>query len=121
MAAAKGLGGFEGHKRQAASALVGALEPYHKARMPEVQVAILMALGALKEEESLPSIYRCFRRRGTAVAVAAVEAVEAIRNMVHFVEPLIKWTGEKWPGAGEWEIWWERHKRKGGCNRGKGG
>lgn len=167
IAAAKGLGGFQEHKKSAAAALAGAIEPNQKAKMPDVQVAILQALAALKEEDSLPSIHKCLRRRETAVAGAAVAAVEAIRCMKLSMEPLIEalkdfektvkmaeaggggvggliaipgggdetqhartlkaqilktfktWTGEKWPTAGEWEIWWERQKKKGGCSKGK--
>jgi len=167
IAAAKGLGGFQEQKKNAAAALAAALDPNQKARMPDVQVAILQALGALKEEESLPAIHKCFRRRETPVASAAVAAVEVIHSVKYSVDPLIdvlrdfektvkmseagggagvgglialpgaggdevthartlrtqiiktfqKWTGEKWPTAGEWEVWWERQKKKGGCGK----
>jgi len=168
IAAAKGLGGFQEQKKNAAAALTGALDPNHKARMPDVEAAILQALGTLKEEESLPAIHKCFRRRETAVAGAAITAVESINSPKHSVGPLIealrdfektvkmgdsgggvaglggllalpgggdetkhartlrdqiiktfqKWTGQKWPTAGEWEIWWDRQQKKGGCPKG---
>lgn len=163
IAAARGLGGFQEHRKAAASALAGALEPNRKARMYEVQVAILQALGELKEETALPAIHRCLRQRETTVATAAVEAAERIHRMELSFDPLIetlkhcekmseensggggtgliaipgggeetkhakalksqilktlqKWTGEKWPTAGEWGIWWERHQKKAGLRR----
>jgi HEAT repeat protein len=167
VAAARGLAAFDGHKKRAAAALAGALDPNTK--LPDVLTAILQALGTLKEEAALPSILKFLRRRETAVASEAVAAVEAIHSMKSSMEPLIqalrdfektvkmaekdgaggaggliptpgggeelqhartlrarilktfqKWTGEKWPTAGEWEIWWDRQKKK-GCPRKDGG
>lgn len=165
VAAARGLSGFEGQKKRAAAALAGAMDP--NAKQPDVLTAILQALGTLKEEESLPFIHRCLKRRETAVASAAVAAVEAIHCPELSVDPLVealrgyektvkmadgdaggggaggliaipgggdevkharelrariikafqKWTGERWPTAGEWENWWERQKKKGGLRK----
>jgi HEAT repeat protein len=165
VAAARGLSGFEGHKKRAAAALAGGMDP--NAKQPDVLAAILQALGTLREEESLPSIHKCLRRRETAVALAAVAAVEAIQCPERSVDPMVealrgyektvkmadadaggggaggliaipgggdevkharelrariikafqKWTGERWPTAGEWEGWWERQKKKGALRK----
>ncbi len=88
IAAARGLGGFPEHKKKAAAALCGAIEPNR--RLAVVQAAILQALGTLKEEEALPYVHKCLRRRETAVASAAVAAAEAIHSMKHSMEPLIE-------------------------------
>ncbi len=158
VAAAQGLGGFGEHKKHAAAALTRAIGP--NGRMPEVQAAILEALGTLKHEESLPVVHQCLRKRDPKVSGAAVTAVGEIQSR-HSFEPLIEllkdlekiigtggggggaglggllsvpgggdeaknakalrdqvikvfqqWTGEKWPTAGEWQVWWERHKSR---------
>jgi HEAT repeat protein len=165
VAAARGLSGFEGHKKRAAAALAGGMDP--NAKQPDVLAAILQALETLREEESLPFVHRFLKRRETAVALAAVAAVEAIQCPALSVDPLIealrgyektvkmadadaggggaggliaipgggdevkharelrariikafqKWTGERWPTAGEWEGWWERQKKRGALRK----
>lgn len=75
IAAARTLGGLADKRRLAAGALLNGLPA--NAKEPEVQSAILLALGRLKEEIALPAIHDHFDAKAARVAGAAFQAAVA--------------------------------------------
>ena len=73
IAAAEAVAGFDAQARAAAALLRGALEP--NAKDPDVQVALVRALGELREPGSLPFLHALLDHRTLPVARVAVEAV----------------------------------------------
>jgi HEAT repeat protein len=108
IAAARGLGGFAELKKPAAQAL---LQGYPaNAKEPEVQAAILEALGKLDEESALPAIHRAFDEKESRVARAALSAAVSIRHESSFapildtarrLEKLAKVRDDARPDAGQ--------------------
>src|SRR5262245_57866526 len=72
IAAAKGLAGFTDLKKEASALLTGALNPNSK--YPDVQVAILEALGKLDDETTLRVIHGFFDDKDSKLARAALGA-----------------------------------------------
>jgi hypothetical protein len=79
IAVAKGLGGFADFKKQVTPVLSGALAANQKE--PEVQVAILEALGALDDDAALGTLHRTFDDKNGKVAGAAFVAAGMVRNI----------------------------------------
>lgn len=77
-AAAKGLGGFSDHKRQAVGILAASLAP--NAKEPDVQAAIYEALGLLNDPSALPVLHRGIEEKDGKVASAAILAAAAGKN-----------------------------------------
>ncbi len=73
IAAAEAVAGFGVQARAAAALLRGALEP--NAKDPDVQVALVRALGELREPNTLPFLHALMDHRSLPLARAAVEAV----------------------------------------------
>jgi hypothetical protein len=73
VAAAEAVARFDAQARDAAALLRGALPP--NAKDPEVQVALVRALGTLRDAGSLPALHALMDHRSLPVARAAVEAV----------------------------------------------
>ena len=105
-AAAKGLGDRtdEKEKKKAGLALSGAFKPNEK--LPEVLVALIAALGKLRDEAGLPEVHKQLEADTTEVVQAAVEACVAVKSTLSF-DPLIKRLKEidealkpREPGAG---------------------
>lgn len=86
IAAAKGISGFAELRKQAMSALVGAMTANSKETT--VHAALYEALGKLDEPASLPTIHRGFEEKETVVAKAAVQASGTVGNAAS-IEPLI--------------------------------
>lgn len=73
VAAARGLAGFTEHAKAASAVLAEAIPLNEKNE--DVQIALLDALGGLKEPGALPRMHALFDHKTTRVARAAVEAV----------------------------------------------
>lgn len=78
VAAARGLGGFAALRKAAVPALTGALQPNSKE--PDVQAALLEALGRLEDESALPMVHKYVEDRDVKVAKAALLAAGQIRS-----------------------------------------
>jgi HEAT repeat protein len=78
IAAAKGLSGFTDYKKKATVVLLGALAANEK--NTDVQVAILEAIGALRDEEALPTLHRYFENKDVKVAKAALLAAAEMKK-----------------------------------------
>lgn len=75
-AAARGLGGYGGFKRQALGILLASIGPNDKE--PEVEAAIFEALGKLGDPAALPALHRGMEDKDPKAASAAVLAAAAI-------------------------------------------
>lgn len=75
-AAARGLGGFGGFKKQALGILAASIAPNEKE--PEVQAAIYEAFGKLDDPAALPALHKGFEDKDGKVASAALLAAAAI-------------------------------------------
>lgn len=78
IAAARALAHFADYKKRATPLLLAALEA--GSAEPDVQVAILEALGKLQDETALPTVHQQFRGRHIKVAKAAVATAGAIKG-----------------------------------------
>ena len=78
MAAAKGLSEFADLRKPASAALLAAMPA--NAKIPAVQVALIEAVGVLREPSSLPAVQRFFEEKEAAVAKAAIAATGAFRS-----------------------------------------
>jgi len=95
IAAARGLGNFQDHKKTVTPTLVGTLAANPKDL--DLQEAVFGALGALQDESALPTIHQSFRGPQMRVAKAALGAAAAIRGkdslgaLLEFLRDLQKW------------------------------
>ncbi len=87
MAAASALGGYKEESSKALSLLAGALAP--NAKWPQVQAAILDAMGVLQEEKASKVINRLFQEKEIIVAEAAIGAAKNLRSKSS-ISPLIE-------------------------------
>ncbi|HUR38233.1 MAG TPA: HEAT repeat domain-containing protein [Planctomycetota bacterium] len=86
LAAAKGVAGFTEMKKQAASALAGAMPANSKEAT--VHAGLYDALGKLEEPTSLPAIHRGFDEKETSVAKAAILAAGQVGS-ASSIDPLL--------------------------------
>lgn len=86
IAAAKGIAGFTGLKRQAALVLAAAMAP--NAKDPTVHAALYESIGKLDEDSSLPTLHRGFEEKETSVAKAAILAAGQVAHPSS-IDPLI--------------------------------
>jgi hypothetical protein len=86
IAAAKGISGFSGLKKQAASVLIAAMGSNQKD--PTMLGALYEALGKLDEPSSLSTIHRGFEEKEMTVVKAALQAAGAMGS-ASSIEPLI--------------------------------
>jgi HEAT repeat protein len=86
IAAAKGISGFSGLKKQSASVLIAAMGSNQKD--PTMLAALYEALGKLDEPSSLPTIHRGFEEKEMTVVKAALQAAGAMGS-ASSIEPLI--------------------------------
>jgi HEAT repeat protein len=87
-AAARALGGFEDHRKEAAVALLNALGP--NAREPGALAAILEAIGKVGDASNAPTLHRFFDEREPMVARASYAATAQIGSPAS-VDPLIEY------------------------------
>jgi HEAT repeat protein len=86
IAAAKGISGFAEFKKQAVTALAGAISGNSKETT--VHATLYESLGKLEEPASLPTLHRGFEEKETSVAKAAIQATGTVGNAAS-IEPLI--------------------------------
>ncbi len=86
MAAAGALGAYREESSKSLSLLASGLGSNR--RMPEVQAAILDAMGDLQEEKATKVVNRLFLEKETIVAEAAIQAAEKLRSKSS-IAPLI--------------------------------
>jgi HEAT repeat protein len=86
IAAAKGLSGFVELRKQAVSAIAGAMGANSKETT--VHSALYEALGKLDEPSALPVLHRGFEEKETVVAKSAIQATGNVGNAAS-IEPLI--------------------------------
>lgn len=105
-AAAKGLGGFTDYKKLALPALQNSFAAGPNAKDPDVQAAILEAIGKLGDETTLPFIHKNFEDKDPKVAKAALQAASDVRRIVsidviiNLMKSLEKYTEDTNNGGG---------------------
>ncbi len=87
-AAARALGTFEDHRKEALVALLNALSP--NAREPGALAAVLDAIGKVGDASAAPAVHRYFDERDPRVAQSSYEATGAIGS-AGSVDPLIEY------------------------------
>ena len=92
IAAAKGIAGFSELKKQAASALAGALGPNSKETT--VHAALYEALGKLEETSALPVLHRGFEEKEAVVAKSAIQATGNVGSAAS-IDPLIAYLAKQ--------------------------
>jgi HEAT repeat protein len=103
IAAARGLGNFRDYKKQATPTLLAALGANSKD--PDLQAAILDALGGLQDEAALPAVHQSMYGPQMKVARAALGALGSIRAkdslpvLLDFLRDLQKWKKSKQGGG----------------------
>lgn len=92
ISAAQALAGFKDHpelRKSAAHALSSALSAGSNQKEPEVQVALLSAIGSLGDESSATVLKSRFDDKDVSLAGAAITAAGALKQK-SMVEPLIE-------------------------------
>lgn len=86
IAAARGISGFSGLKKQSAAVLAAAMGA--NVKDPTVHAALYESIGKLDEDSSLPTLHRGFDEKETSVAKAAILAAGQVASPAS-IDPLI--------------------------------